>query len=368
MNPIDAPGEAADCFRSSETEIPWTELPTPPAKGGTSIHGGPMGEDLLTILLPKVIEATGCGDWHPVRRVLERRDCRILFLTSGRGRRNALALKVFRPGMVSKNLAMNLHRRSLKLHEAATNECAVPEPVAYFPEANAWVMRYVDAPLAGSVLMRKCYSSVTRTAIIKRAASWLNWFHGRFGEVPMPFDASPYQDGLAKSCSWLHSPDGCGRDRFLVDCMVEAKRIAKGLNSRVMSHSTAHGDFTPFNLFIDGAKAVGFDYRANHRMPVYHDMSRFLIYLDVYRPTIAREDELSRWGCRGMDFECFFESYGGDPSVVKNGTWLELHFLEVVRRLVSISDPKQGLGSRMLRQWESTALRRGARAMLKGLG
>lgn len=324
-------------------------------------------KDLLASLLPKVREATGCEDWIPVRRTMERRDCRIVFLGSKSNRGESLALKVFRGGAVSRNLAMNLHRRSVKLHAASTAVCSIPAPVACFPEENAWAMRYVNAPIAGSLLMRRCLSPGTRRQVIRQAASWLKWFHGSFGETLMRFEAVHYLESLEKSCEKLGPENHRGKDRFLVECMTQARRIAVDLDGRMMRHSTAHGDFTPFNLFIDRERAVGFDFRANQRLPIHHDMSRFLIYLDVYRLTPAPLKDLSRCGCRMNDFEGFLDAYGGDRSAVEDGTWQRLHFLELTRRMVSVSLPKQGIGSRIVRLPESAALRRCARAMLIGM-
>lgn len=324
-------------------------------------------KDLLASLLPKVCEATGCDDWLPVRRTMERRDCRIVFLGSKTNRRESLALKVFRGGAVSRNLAMNLHRRSVKLHAEATAGCSIPEPVACFPEENAWAMRYVNAPIAGSLLMRRCLSPTTRRKVIRQAASWLKWFHGGFGETQMRFEAAHYLESLEKSGEKLGPANHLGKDRFLFECMAQSRRIAAELDGRMMRHSTAHGDFTPFNLFIDRERAVGFDFRANQRLPVHHDMSRFLIYLDVYRLMPAPREDLSRCGCRMSDFEGFLDAYGGDRSAVEDGTWQRLHFLELTRRMVSVSLPKAGLGNRIIRLPESAALRRCARAMLKGM-
>lgn len=367
MSGNEGTGTATGHFSGVPVERPQETFPAVASKDRDAELRRMSERELLATMLPKVCDATGCDDWFPVKRTMERRDCRILFLASKSGSRKSIALKMFRGGAVSRNLAMNLHRRSAKLHAESTAECTVPEPVACFHEENAWAMHYVNAPIAGSLLMRGCFSPSTRRKVIRQAGTWLRWFHGSFGETRMGFEAAHYLESLEKSGEKLGLAHHRGHDRFLGECVSEAKRIAADLNGRMMRHSTAHGDFTPFNLFVDRESAVGFDFRANQRLPIHHDMSRFLIYLDVYRLTPAPEGELSRCGCRMSDFEGFMDAYGGDRSAVEDGTWLRLHFLELTRRLVSVSLPKPGIGNRLARLPESAALRRCARAMLKGM-
>lgn len=367
MSGNEATGTATGHFSGVPAECPQEAYPLAASKDRDAELRRMSEKDLLSTLLPKVREATGCEDWFPVKRTMERRDCRIMFLASKTGSRKSIALKMFRGGAVSRNLAMNLHRRSAKLYSESTVGSSVPEPIACFPEENAWAMRYVNAPIAGSLLMRGCFSPSTRRQVIRQAGTWLKWFHGSFGETRMRFVAAHYLESLEKSAEKLDLSNHRGNDRFLGECMAQARRIAADLDGRMMWHSTAHGDFTPFNLFIDRERTVGFDFRANQRLPVHHDMSRFLIYLDVYRLTPAPERELSRYGCRIRDFEGFLDAYGGDRSAVEDGTWLRLHFLELTRRLVSVSLPKTGFGNRLLRLPESAALRRSARAVLKGM-
>ena len=340
MSGNEGTGTATGHFSGVPVECPHETFPAVASRDRDAELRRMSERELLATMLPKVREATGCDDWFPVKRTMERRDCRILFLASKSGSRKS--------GAVSRNLAMNLHRRSAKLHAESTAACTVPEPIACFPEENAWAMRYVNAPIAGSLLMRGCFSPAIRRKVIRQAGSWLRWFHGSFGETRMRFETAHYLESLEKSGEKLGLTHHRGNDRFLGD-------------------STAHGDFTPFNLFVDRESAVGFDFRANQRLPIHHDMSRFLIYLDVYRLTPAPEGELSRCGCRMSDFDGFMDAYGGDRSAVEDGTWLRLHFLELTRRLVSVSLPKPGIGNRLARLPESAALRRCAKAVLKGM-
>jgi hypothetical protein len=155
-------------------------------------------------------------------------------------------------------------------------------------------------------------------------------------------------------------------DRLLDDCLRLSVEIAGDLDGREIPHVAAHGDFTPFNLFAQGNRTVGFDFGAGRRLPLYYDMCRFLLYLDVYRPVPTRAADLSRFGCHAADLDCFMEAFGhGGP--LDREVWLNLHFIEVTRRMVALKSPKPRLISRCFRGLQLAVLRRAAKRMMKVL-
>lgn len=337
--------------------------------GAEGMAGARIPQEVAAIL-PAIARETGCDDWLPMRGPLQRRDCRIHFLRSAGHTAPGLVLKIYCKDAVGKNLARNLHRKSGRLIAAATDEFTVPRPVLFLQEENALAMEFVEAPLAGSLLIKGFHSQRSREQVIRKAARWLRWFHDHFGVTREPFVAALYLSKLGKMRERVETlkPKALARDRFLAECLKQVEKAAGELDGRLMPHAVAHGDFTPFNLFIDGGRTIGFDYRANRRMTVYQDINRFLVYLDVYRLTPARAAELREYGCRRDDFEAFMDAYGADPAVLDGGMWLRLQFMEVTRRMTSLALPRSRMRNRLFCYMEMAYLRRGARHMLAALG
>lgn len=317
-------------------------------------------------ILPQLADKTGSGEWSLVRRPLRRRDCMIYFLRSASGELPVMALKIYRKDTVGKNLVRHLHKKSRKLHKAATPEFTIPRPVLFVQAENALVMEYVEAPLAGSLLMKGFHSKEKRHDVIRKSAAWLRWFHEHSGVMPKPFDAESFTLKLDKTREKIRTvaPYALQRDRCLDECLGHVRRVAAEIDGVLLPHATAHGDFTPFNLFIAGGTTIGFDYRANRNLPVYHDICRFLLYLDVYRIVPAPAADLKRFGCRGEDLEVFMDAYAPDGGMVDEALWLKLHFLEITRRIISLTLPRAKARNPLFRFIEMSHLHRNARHIL----
>jgi hypothetical protein len=295
--------------------------------------------DDIENLLNEISRHTGCTDWQTARKAMARRNCRIHFLRSERFRFPGVILKVYRPGMVKANLARDMHAKSVLCHQAAVADCTVPEPILCIPERNALVMEQVFAPTAGTLLKNGFHTRGTRDRLNRKAAAWLSWFHGCSSVAPAPFDANYFLGKLVTLQGRIGQQNAAmlAGDAFLHQCIESVKAVAADLDGHVVPHASAHGDFTPFNLFARGETMVGFDYLANRRLPVTYDICRFLLYLDIYRLLPAGASELRQYGCRQADFEIFMGAYGGDQAWTENGRWLQFQFLEVVRRLTSLA-------------------------------
>ena len=325
--------------------------------------------DEVAAILPSLTEKTGCAEWSVMRKPLQRRDCRIYFLKAGAADVPGMVLKIYRKDAVGLNLARHLHKKSRNLKKIATPEWSIPNPVLFVQEANALVMEFVEAPLAGSLLMRAFHSKAKHNEIIHQAARWLGWFHRHSGVNDQPFSAESFTGKLGKTLVKIRdsNPGALERDGFLNECIEQARKAAAELDGHPMPHAVVHGDFTPFNLFIDGETVIGFDYRGNRSMPVYHDICRFLVYLDVYRLTPPRAADLRRYGCRKNDYEVFMNSYAPDGEALDPEQWLKLQFLEITRRITSLKIPRAKIRNRVFRFIEMAHLRRNARHILRVL-
>ncbi|MCP5543733.1 MAG: phosphotransferase [Akkermansiaceae bacterium] len=330
--------------------------------------GGGRARDVQAIL-PDLVEATGANDWVESRPSLKRRDCRIRFLRSETFRLPEVVLKTYRSGKAAENQAFLLFERNRSIHRGATGEHTVPEHLLFVHRANALVMEYVNAPLAGDLLIRRFHSPAERARIIRRAAVWLRWFHS----LSDPAQETPDPDALRQKVERTRvkiqnkRPAAWDDDPFLRDCIDRAAGYAAGIRDTPLLHATVHGDYTPFNLFIDGRKTCGFDYTAARRMPVHQDICRFLLYLDIYRLRPATRAEVDSCGGRRNDYETFFSAYGED-AIPPRETWLALRFIEITRRLASLSLQRSKRKGHVLRFIENPQLRHKARHIARILG
>lgn len=325
--------------------------------------------DELGSILPELFRKTQCDDWELMRPSLPRRESTVYFLRSARFRLPALILKHYRKNAVRRHLALDLHSKSELLHRSATAGCSIPEPILCVPGENALAMEYVDAPITGSLLRRGFHSRQTRDAINRNAARWLRWFHGQAEVVPERFDALAVFANISKTVEKIRArdPDALARDEFLNECVEFAGKIAREADGVPILHAITHGDFTPFNLFTRGGTTVGFDYQVKHRRPVTQDICRFLLYLEVSQIIPTRPSELREHGCRSRDLTAFMDAYGAGHDLLENGLWLRLQFLEITRRIASLSLPRASKWNRPFRLIEAAGLRRNARHVLETL-
>jgi tRNA A-37 threonylcarbamoyl transferase component Bud32 len=336
--------------------------------GDSGMQGGRIPDEVAAVM-PKLVRKTGCDDWTLARGPLQRRDCVIHFLRSERFRLPELVVKVYRKDQVGEDLAQAVHRKCKRFHQAATASCAVPEPVVFVQEGNAMVMEFVNAPSAASLLMKGFLSREKRRDVIRKAARWLRWFHESSGVVVRPFEARSFVNPLQKTVGKVQgmAAQSTALDGWFARCVRSAGDFAGELEGVAMPHATAHGDFTPFNLFVDGGRMVGFDFRANRRLAVTHDICRFLLYLDVYQICPAGRREVAECGCRRDDLEVFMDAYGMDGARMEDDHWRKLQFMEITRRLGSLMLSRARGSKGILAVLEISRLRRNAGLVLDGL-
>ena len=321
-------------------------------------------EDLATIL-PDLVRKTDCDGWQPMRGPLHCRGCTIYFLRSPDFRLPGIVLKAFPQEPPERRLMKRLaamHEAGATLHAAATAEFAVPEPVTLIRKWRVLGMEFIAAPRSNGLLTASLLSPAKRDEVIAKSAGWLRWFHTRSEMDVRQFDASLHLAALAKMTSQLPATDP-----FLSKCLRLAENVTAEMDGQPFHHAAIHGDFTPFNLFIDGGRTIGFDYQAKGMRPVSADICRYLLYLGMYHPLPARAAELREFGCRQRDSEVFLDAYGGGPDLTGNPLWPGLHFLEVVRRIASLTLLREKGRSRPLRLVEMALLRRNAAQLMKTL-
>lgn len=327
--------------------------------------------DGFEVFLPRLKERTGSDDWVEFRPALHCRDSTVHFVKSSTFRLPELAVKVFPHGRSFRKKTIKL-RGIQKIghffHKACTEEYRVPEPVMLLKGSRALVMEYINAPMSSKLLLKASLSGSTQDQIISKSAAWLRWFHDQSKTRPQPFDASLVTQKFQRIVRRTAEMTGAeSQDRFVLDCVKVAERIARRMNEMRVPHGRVHGDFTPHNLFLNGNVITGIDFQECTRLPLVQDISRYMMYADFARGLPPSVKDVKKYGCQARNFETFMEAYGVDKLAVDERTWLEFQFLEISRRIISLEMLKARGRSRPLRIIEMAFLRRKAKVMLEVL-
>ncbi|AGT08059.1 phosphotransferase [Paracoccus aminophilus] len=133
-----------------------------------------------------------------------------------------------------------------------------------------------------------------RKMLIARAGGWLSTLtatreRGVFGP-------GFWLKGLEDRADRL-DPDA---DAALIARHLERMReLAQDLRGADVERAMTHGDFTPDNFYLDGARLVGIDMQRGGQMAVVRDVGRFLVWLQSRRSEMP---EVTRHGVSASDY------------------------------------------------------------------
>jgi hypothetical protein len=187
---------------------------------------------------------------------------------------------------------------------AGRPDFSVPAPWAALPKHRALMMEWIDAPRVDKLLSRT-FGRTDRSRIMTAAGRWLRHFHeqGEHGVCPLgDLDLLRPLNTIMGSLGEADAPDPAFRTACatLQDCVRELRDTSIPL-------VTAHGDFSPANLFLGNDRAVGFDFKARPMWPAARDIMHFLVY--------AKSFNTSTWASLTSqvvrhDQEAFLAGYG----------------------------------------------------------
>lgn len=163
----------------------------------------------------------------------------------------------------------------------------VVRPRDHIAELDAVVMDHIDQPTLRRVLLAGSrFSGLPRDARLRRtsdrawgnAGAWLRAFHASTGE----FDTQPrnaVRDDVVRAfddyVGFLDARVGRG---LPVDLHRRARAVLEQALPERLPTAVGHGDFAARNMFVDGAGRISvFDPLPRWRVPVYEDLSRFLV-------------------------------------------------------------------------------------------
>ncbi len=264
--------------------------------------------ELLEKLLPTLTAVDATTEWYIRGPAVRARKCEVYKVANAN---HTLALKVYRPGMVS-GAAPNLQYRTLvHCNQAAQRQplLRAPTALAFLPDDGAILMDWQTAPTLRSVLWKKFASPNQRLGLITAAARWLRAFHELSGIGIEPINGGKLTAKLniqmtrQSDVVALLEQDPAFQiclDRFLDTAADAGKKIP---------HALLHGDFTPTNLLVDDAGIIGMDMWGARHGPVYEDIARMLAYLGVVSPFALSPMPQSS---RSTLIRAFVQGYGDD--------------------------------------------------------
>lgn len=187
---------------------------------------------------------------------------------------------------------------------AGRPDLTVPRPWAALPKHRALMMEWIDAPRADK-LLKRTVGRTNRCRIMTAAGRWLRHFHDQ-GEHDMQplgdLDLLRPLHTIMGSAAVAAAPDPAFRTAYatLQDCVRE-------LGDTPVALVTAHGDFSPANLFLGEDRAVGFDFKAKPVLPAARDIMHFLVFANSFNTSTWR---LLTTQVARHDLEAFLAGYG----------------------------------------------------------
>lgn len=257
--------------------------------------------------LPDLPELQGIS----VTEVLRDRPDHAVYAVTLQGR--PYFLKLFRQhdaaDLVRETVA-TLDRAALALGQA---ENAVVKLRMALPEAGIILLD----PIKG-VQLTNCLAISTlprRKMLIARGGGWLSRLTAE--RERGVFGPGFWLKGLENHAERL-DPEA---DAPLIARHLERMRaLAQDLRGAEVERARTHGDFTPDNFYLDGARLVGLDMQRGGKMAVARDVGRFLVWLQSRRSEMP---EVTRHGVSASDYAAL----RGVPGLLAPDQEQILHFM-----------------------------------------
>ncbi|MBK7728146.1 MAG: phosphotransferase [Gammaproteobacteria bacterium] len=243
------------------------------------------------------------------------------------------AVKIFLCKEKGHQHARRLHRALERYSPSDTIMQHVAAPYALVENRRAVIMEWIDAPPLQRAIHGFPGERIGRHEAVKKSAEWLRWFHLRDGIANSPFDANAALHRIDALFARIPAERRCATFEASSALLYRRADIVHG---QAVMHGSVHGDFTPYNIMVSRATAVGIDYLANKQVAVVGDVNRMLMYLFAHRYFPVSRRMLGPQGCTREDWTAFTQGYGTGILPAGEQTFLYFQFLEVMRRWGSL--------------------------------
>ncbi len=267
-----------------------------------------------------------CTTWAVTATAGNSRKCDIYVLASPHTAKK-LAIKIYRPGMVSDRAPKAQYKAMLRAH----GKLACPKAYGFLPDDRAILMDWIEGPRFRSVLWQQILHPSKRLALVEQTGRWLRQLHDLSSPQTEPFDGGKM---IAKLHIQLTKHEAAakalGLDEVFNASLKTLEQLAPVIDADI-PHSLLHGDFTPSNLLVKNDTILGIDIWGARRAPIYEDAARMLAYLSVTSPFSLSPRPL---GADSALMNAFIDGYGKDQINPEEPAWRFTLLYQQLRRWI----------------------------------
>jgi aminoglycoside phosphotransferase (APT) family kinase protein len=288
------------------------------------------------------------AQWHIDGPIGKGRKCEIFKLTNDQ-QTHTLALKLYRSDQVT---GSGPEKQFAALHRF-TNDAtpklnvAMPRAHAFWPELNAILMDWIDAPRLRTVLWRNLLSQKTRNTSVIKAAQWLRHFHDTSETGSKAINAHALLAILNKRIEKSDAGQNLMATAPLFRKCLEKLHQLSDDPRLIAPHATLHGDFTPTNILMDGEQPIGIDIWGVRNGPIYEDIARMLTYLAIDSPFVLDQRPFHDGKQISRLFSLFLEGYGQDLITAESPALWYILLYQQLRRWIVFEDKARSKPSRV---------------------
>ncbi|MEH6402702.1 MAG: phosphotransferase [Sneathiella sp.] len=216
----------------------------------------------------------------------------------------------------------------------------VPRPIACIPEAGLLVMEWVNGKSVKFELNKRFKEPKSRQVLIKKAARWLKEFHLKGDIKTEKLVPQALTDQI--NTYRLNNPISFHSiDIIVIKACERFYREAEQIPVTQEQYSFAHRDFTPGNVIICDTSVLGIDMTQNIRRPVFEDLTRFLVDLNVNKSIFLVGLQILFPSPRGWllrDERTILTEYLGDKAQEKNKQVLLFLIMHTIKKMIQAAE------------------------------
>lgn len=329
-----------------------------------------MDKRIHQTITKKLNEIAGSATWQVNGPVIKSRECHIYRGISSSANLD-LAIKHYNPQ--TKLASAHQQFNALKLYQASMAEYGtkdkIPRVYCYDKENRLLVMEWVTGKTLHHHLWNPVTSDRQHSNSINKTGRWLRTFHEAGSIDTRPVDLNIYTKDIDKLIAqYPANAKGHSHHPLFTLAYNNLKSSASNLSSAKAPHAVSHGDFTPFNILLNGDQRIGIDLWAARLKPVQVDLARMIVYLTIAYPLVNRIPIYKP--CNNIQGK-IIPLVGGYGTDIINPT--NLHFKifllsEYLRRWLVISNRTSSVISSVTKKYQIFNIKRQLQAILQTLG
>ena len=167
--------------------------------------------------------------------------------------------------------------RSARERLSSHSDAVVPLAYPYLLDDGFVIMEWLEAPTVGQLLRHPTAGPSSLVSALELAGKWLRAFHGE-GEGKLGFLRI---EQMLRNLHTARVPQLSRDPRPFPSYIKLLEETGLALERLPMPICLSHGDFKPDNVIIDRNRVIGFDFNRIFKAPIMHDITHFLLHLDL---------------------------------------------------------------------------------------